>query len=123
MNHKITGAQGEVVAQDYLKDNGYTILECNYRNHVGELDIVAEGSSGVLLFVEVKTARTQVAGLPEEWVTAKKQKQIYKVAQVYCAQNQIEDREMRFDVVGVQLKEGREPCIHYYENAFIPCLN
>ncbi len=123
MNHKTIGTQGEVVAQNYLIDNGYIILECNYRNQVGELDIVAEDSRGVLLFIEVKTARTQAAGLPEEWVTTKKQKQIYKVAHVYCAQKQIEDREMRFDVIGVQLKEGSEPHVEYYENAFIPCLN
>lgn len=41
MNKIQKGKKGEEEAQEYLKKNGFTILEKNYRKSFGELDIVA----------------------------------------------------------------------------------
>ncbi len=114
---------GEECAVHFLGDKGYTVCEQNFRVRSGELDIIAQDPQGVLVFVEVKTSRGVQAGAPQEWVTLKKQKQIYRIAHKYCALNSIEDAPMRFDVIGIQVVDESKTQITHYENAFIPSLN
>lgn len=55
--HVILGNLGEDIAANYLRQQGYYILNRNWNLHKGcELDIVAR-KDGVLYFVEVKTRR------------------------------------------------------------------
>ncbi len=70
------GKTGEQVAANFLQNNGYKILEMNYKNslgkRLGEIDIIAEDKeAGELVFVEVKTRRLQgnEDTLPEENIT------------------------------------------------------
>ena len=123
MNHKGAGTQGEDIAAQYLLDKGYSIAEQNYRIRQGELDLIVWDPAGVLVFVEVKTSRTDRAGIPAEWVTLSKQRQIYRIAHKYCSQIGFEDEAMRFDVIGVELRGSGNPDVIHYENAFIPSLN
>ncbi len=114
---------GEECAVRFLCDKGFSICEQNFRVRSGELDIIANDPNGVLVFVEVKTSRGVQAGAPQEWVTLKKQQQIYRIAHKYCALNNIEDVPMRFDVIGIQVIDDGKTQITHYENAFIPSLN
>jgi len=78
---QILGQTGETVAVRYLKKYGYKIIETNYRNSLGEIDIIASDKD-VIVFVEVKTRRNNLFVHPKEAVTQKKQLTISRVAQV-----------------------------------------
>ena len=73
MNRRKEGAYYENLVAEYLKTQGYEILEKNYRCRIGEIDPIAkEGET--LVFVEVKYRRDDKMGNPKEAVDRKKQK-------------------------------------------------
>lgn len=112
-NNRETGSQYEQIAADYLRQNGYDILERNYRCRIGEIDIVAR-NKGYLVFAEVKYRRNLLLGMPVEAVNEKKQRIISKVAQWYVVKHQIPaDIPVRFDIVSIL---GNE--ITVFANAF-----
>jgi putative endonuclease len=113
---KITGKVGEQIAVSFLKKNGYKILEKNFRCRLGEIDIVArEGKN--LVFIEVKTRKSNELGYPEEAVDLRKQRKIVAVALSYLQEKNISDKDIRFDVVAVLMTDSR-PEIRLIQNAF-----
>ena len=103
MNHKKTvGQLGEEIASNALEKEGYRILEKNFSCKQGELDIIAE-DKGVICFVEVKARTSEDYGLPEEAVTYWKKRKLLIVAHVYVEKKKIKERDMRFDIVSVNL--------------------
>jgi putative endonuclease len=103
------GKIGEDVAVNFLKQNGYEILEQNYYYNHGEIDIVAkEGKT--LVFVEVKSRRSKRFGEPEESVTPKKQELLRRTAEGYVIAKNIGGIECRFDVVTVMMNDGKAEC-------------
>jgi len=112
MNKRKTGAAYEQAAGRYLEQQGYEILEYNYRCFFGEIDIVAK-VGGCIVFCEVKYRRTRSMGSPLEAVDLRKQQTIYKCASFYLKQHRLSSYPCRFDVVGF---EG-ERIIHV-KNAF-----
>ena len=71
MQRKKLGRQGEDVAACYLEKSGYTLLQRNYTCRLGEIDIVALDRD-VLVFVEVRSRRSEDYGLAQESVTERK---------------------------------------------------
>ncbi len=61
--NKITGSQGEAIAQKFLKDQGYKILATNFTCKIGEIDIIAQQKK-TIVFVEVKTKSNLDFGYP-----------------------------------------------------------
>lgn len=112
------GQQGEQVAAAFLKQQGYAVLECNFRSRAGELDIVARDRQGCIVFVEVKTRRSLAYGLPQQAVTPRKQHQISKAALAWLAKNRLQNSSARFDVIAVLLQNDVEPAIEHIPNAF-----
>ncbi len=98
---KFLGRAGEVKAQEYLKKNGYKILEKNYKTFIGEIDIIAE-ENGVIVFVEVKTRVDDAFGAPSEAVTERKREKYFKVATEYLVRNKKTESICRFDVVEIE---------------------
>jgi len=94
------GRRGENISIEFLKKQGYKIMETNYRCCLGEIDIVAKDKN-VLCFVEVKTRRTKEYGLPEEAVDWHKQRKLTKVALAYLKEKKVYNQDLRFDVVSV----------------------
>ncbi len=109
-----TGSYGERVALDFLRQQGYRILEKNYRCCLGEIDFVAE-EKRALVFIETKFRQNKTYGLPQEAVTYHKQKQIIRVALHYLKKNNLgkSRRLIRFDVVSVSPEK-----IELIKNAF-----
>ena len=110
--NSIKGKINEDVATKFLKKNKYKILERNYKNNIGEIDIIAEQKK-VIVFIEVKYRQTSEFGLPREAVNDYKQNKIRKVATIYLISHGYENREVRFDVVDILGEE-----ITLIKNAF-----
>ena len=111
-----TGKRGEDLAAAYLSEEGYRILDRNYRCIVGEIDIVAEEGE-TLVFAEVKSRRSFAYGAPQLAVSREKQKKMSKVALHYLAEKHQRHRTARFDVVAVNL-QTTESRIELIRNAF-----
>ena len=82
MNHIELGRYGEDLATNYLKSQGYDVLERNIRYRFGEVDIIAK-KENMLIVVEVKTRRTQTYGMPCEAVHWKKKQHIRHVISMF----------------------------------------
>jgi putative endonuclease len=109
------GQYGEEIACRSLKRESYKILERNFRCRQGEIDIIAEDKDGVLCFVEVKARSSVAYGMPEEVVNSHKQKRLTSAAYIYIEKHKIEPRDMRFDIVSVDLGTGNTRIL---KNAF-----
>lgn len=118
MNTKTIGDFGENAAVEYLEDMDYEILERNYRLKFGEVDIIAE-NEGCIVFVEVKTRKSNMFGEPSEYVDRRKQERVKRAASVYI---DTVNSDVRFDVIEVFYEEsGGEMFVtkvNHIENAF-----
>ena len=97
-NNSIKGQIGESFAKNYLKKQGYKIVETNFKNKIGEIDIIAYDND-ILVFVEVKYRKTSQFGLPREAVNIQKQRKIRMVAMSYINKHNLHNKSCRFDVV------------------------
>mgnify|MGYP000450071355 FL=1 len=79
-NKRKVGAFYEEIAADYLVSQGVMILERNYRNWLGEIDLIGMTADGWLIFVEVKYRSSERSGSPLAAVNGRKQLVISKVA-------------------------------------------
>ena len=111
------GERGEALAWNFLRKQGYTILEKNYRTRFGEIDVVAK-KKGTLVFLEVKTRRNHQFGLPEEAVDWRKRRKMAQVAQAFLQSKRMENQAARFDVLSVTWDGSREPDFFLVEDAF-----
>lgn len=98
--NKDIGTLGESLSIKYLINNGFVILEKNYRNKLGEIDIICK-SDDLLVFVEVKSRYTNNYGAPIESVTYSKQKRIINISKIYILLNKLHNFNVRYDVVEV----------------------
>ena len=110
------GAYGQKLAEKYLTDNGYKIVESNFRCQSGEIDIIAR--DGIYLaFIEVKYRRSLAHGYPREAVGYYKQRHIRRVAQYYIMVKHLNNQDFRFDVLEIIDTDGN-PEITLIKNAF-----
>ena len=101
VNKRAAGADKEQLAARYLVDNGYTVLERNFRNKTGEIDIIAK-KDNYIVFVEVKYRSNNIYGYAVEAVNYRKKQIIMHVAQFYMATRYKScDIPCRFDVIGI----------------------
>ena len=110
------GEAAEALAARLLKKKGYVILETNYRNRLGEIDIIARDRD-TLVFVEVKARQTPYFGSPKWAVTPQKQRKISMVALYYLKATGQSRAKARFDVVAIRSASGR-PEVEIIQNAF-----
>jgi len=111
-----TGKRGEEFAVAYLKKNGYRIIERNYKCHYGEIDIVAKEGNTVV-FVEVKSRKSEDFGDPQTAVGWEKQKKISRVALAYLKEKHRYPCDARFDVVAIKMMPAGN-MIELIQNAF-----
>jgi len=119
MSTKLRGDIGEELACKYLLQNGYKILERNFRIRGGEIDVIAlDGET--LAYIEVKTRTSYQFGRPEESITLRKLKFLERAAKFYRIKRKnlikLPDLE-RIDFVGVDMSDSK-PQIKLIKNAF-----
>jgi len=113
LNKRKVGADKEELVAAYLEEKGMKIVERNFRNRQGEIDLIGY-HDGYLVFVEVKYRSNERNGYAVEAVDYRKQRQICKVADYYRYMHKLGNHTMiRYDVVAVQGEE-----IIWIPNAF-----
>ena len=109
VHKKLLGKQGEKLAEQYLKKQGYKLLKRNYTTPYGEADLVFLDGEEVV-FVEVKTRTSADFATAKQAVNAEKQAKYRKIALYYGKGT---EPNARFDVVEVYPDE-----IVHIPNAF-----
>lgn len=112
------GEQGEARAEMYLKGLGYQILARNLRTRLGEIDLLAlEGET--IVFIEVKTRKSDARGRPEEAIHPRKQKQLSRVAMALLKSRGWLHRQSRIDVITITGEPESPECeLRHYRHAF-----
>lgn len=114
-DRKAIGNAGERAAAVFLVSNGYRILDKNWRDgRHGELDlIVSDGETTV--FVEVKTRKWLPPESALHAVDQRKLDQLRRLSLAWMAKNG-GWHPCRFDVLGVGIREGREPLFAWLQD-------
>jgi putative endonuclease len=115
--HNQVGRRGEDLAFQLLKKKGYKILERNYKSSLGEIDIIAQ-EGNTLVFVEVKTRSSSDFGSAKAAVDSRKQRKLSMLALGYLKSRALIDQPARFDVVAIDMDQGREKKVELVRNAF-----
>lgn len=106
MNTRKFGIIGEKIAQGYLINKGYEILETNFYTKRGEIDIIAQKDK-CIIFVEVKTRTSLKYGTPAMAVNSTKKKHIKSVAKTFLYLKRLNGYDVRFDVIEVFINDGK----------------
>ncbi len=83
-----------------MEEEGYFILDRNYRNRYGEIDIIAKRDK-CLIFIEVKTRTNLDYGDPLEAINKLKISRIKRLASFYIASNKLSGFNPRFNVISI----------------------
>lgn len=115
MNKK--GIIYENIAVDYLRKNGYEIIERNFSVYrVGEIDIIAKKDDW-LIFVEVR-ARKKTYYSPFESVNKSKSNKIIKTSAIYLKTHKNKYNGIRYDVVSIEEIRDNDYIVEHIEDAF-----
>ena len=124
MYTKRVGNLGERIAENYLRDKGYQILDKNYvfrkvgNPQRGELDMVVK-KDDIISFIEVKTLRLAQGEpfLPEEKVNFSKQRKLRMAAESWLMKKKIPlNSKWQIDIVAIRIR-GKKVEVSHFENA------
>ena len=101
-NRTAMGQRCEEIAAEYLRGQGYRIIDRNVRMRFGEIDAVARDGA-TLCFVEVRARSSTRFGWPEESVTPLKRRRLVRLAQGYLQRLRGSPGPVRFDVLSILL--------------------
>jgi putative endonuclease len=113
--HNDLGKLGEELAVEFLRKNGYEILETNWTFQKAEIDIITK-KENTLAIVEVKTRSSLDFGLPQDFVKPKKIQLLVKAVNEYVISKNL-DINVRFDIIAIN-KEGKSFVIEHLKDAF-----
>ncbi len=117
MNTKEIGDYAEELAKEYLERHGYLIIKQKYiYKDLGEIDIIAQ-IDDTLVFVEVRFRTSTVYGTPEASLTPRKLSRIRRTALMWLTVTRNHGREVRFDVIAVDLVGGH-PVLRHLQGCF-----
>lgn len=120
--HNDLGNWGEDEAALFLEEEGYVIVERDWKIGRRDLDIIAFSPDGsVLVIVEVKTRADEEYQLPEEAVDPRKMRNLAVAANAYVKECNI-DKELRFDIVSIVGSNRQVKSIQHLKDAFNPML-
>ena len=113
-----TGKEGEDLAVRFLKKLGYEIVVRNFRAERAEIDVVCRDPErdGELVFVEVKTRKSEEYGDPLDAVSTRKISHVKRAAEAYLYLHDLDDAPCRIDVVSIRMA-GNQPLIEYFKDA------
>ena len=116
--NRAIGSYGEELAKDYLVKKGYILLDKNYRNRYGEIDLICKFKD-IIIFIEVKSRYNTLYGLPKESVTYFKQKRILSLCNYYIITKRLFNYNCRFDVIEIYFNNiNNDFKINHLEDSF-----
>ena len=122
------GIIGEDLACEYLKNNGYKVIERNFRRPYGEIDIIAT-KNGNLAFFEIKTLKIRQSNpakefadnlenlMPEDNLTIAKLRKLRKICEMFAVKHPelfSEDKGWQIDLLAIYYSD--DPKIILSEN-------
>ena len=113
--HNELGKLGEELAVEFLRKEGYRILETNWMFQKAEIDILAQ-KENILAVVEVKTRSSLDFGVPQDFVKPKKIQLLVKAVDAFVSERDL-DIQVRFDIIAVH-KEDKSFVIEHLIDAF-----
>lgn len=105
------GKKGENHAATFLKEQGYHVLNRNYRYKRAEIDLICKRQD-LLVFVEVKTRTSAAYGQPESFVSESQQQSIIRGAEQYLEEIGWTG-DIRFDVIAILDRKGKQEISHF----------
>lgn len=116
-SNKETGNKGEDIAAEWLLQQGFVLLERNWRYSHWEVDIIAS-KNNKLHFIEVKTRNSHRYGKPEESFDKNKMNALQNAAEQYQHQHP-EWKKIQFDIVAITLQRDAVTEIFLIEDVYI----
>ncbi|MFO0973274.1 MAG: YraN family protein [Phycisphaerae bacterium] len=98
---------------------GLRLIERNFRCPAGEIDLICD-DHGTIVFVEVKTRRTDSAADPEVNIGTTKQAKLAQVARAWLARHGEPQRAYRMDAVSVVMPSRGKAQVRHIREAFVP---
>lgn len=118
LNHKGLGARAETLAESFLVQKGWQKIDrnmiINWGRGRGEVDLLMEDPTGIIVLVEVKSASKAWVEGPEVRIDWKKQRKLAALAQQISLQ--YPDRNIRIDAVSLYWNQQREPQFRHIPN-------
>ena len=118
--HLQTGQIGEELACRYLEEQGYRLLERNWRHEHKEIDLIAQWGA-TLCIIEVKTRSAGSYQKARESVTRDKQAFLIQAADAYVREQRL-SLEVRYDIIALQIAADGSYSLEHIEQAFVPTL-
>ena len=116
VRNKTIGTFGENAVVDFIKDQGSTIVDRNWRIKEGEIDIIARFADGMIAFMEVKTRTSVAVGHPLESIGLEKAHRLQRLALVWLATHQCLGHDYRIDCAAVIINANGTFSIEYRAN-------
>jgi putative endonuclease len=113
----VLGVVGEAATADRYRSRGFEVIACNWRCAAGEIDVIARRPD-LLVFCEVKTRRGASFGGGHESVTARKQRKLRQLAELYLRGSDEPPASIRFDVASVTMSAEGRVDVELFEDAF-----
>jgi putative endonuclease len=115
------GRLSEFMARTYLEQQGYLILETNWRRGHKEIDIIAK-EEDTLVVVEVKARKNEDFMFAEDAVDEKKMRNLVRATHNYILMKGL-DCDVRFDIITLVLDDKGEYKLKHIKDAFLPGVN
>lgn len=117
---KKLGRWGEKQSENFLRKKGFRLITRNFRCKPGEVDLIMSDDTGAIVFIEVKTRRSEAIVNAQDAVNAEKRRKLVYASKYFVRKYRVSGRPLRFDVMAVVLPEKGKVQIRHYRNAFVP---
>jgi len=115
-NKRLKGQLGEQVAANYLHKQRLEIIELNYFQRSGEIDIIATENKEIV-FVEVKTLNSEFLLQITDTISSLKKNRLMKLAKVWLFKHNLSEAKYRIDFFGLVYRNTKIKKLVYIKNA------
>jgi putative endonuclease len=115
-NKRLKGQIGEQLAAKYLQRQGLEIIEHNYFQRSGEIDIIATENNEIV-FVEVKTLNSEVLLQITDTISSLKKNRLMKLAKVWLCKHNLSEAKYRIDFFGLVYRNSKIKKLVHIKNA------